>query len=54
MGYYLGQRQNPCPRCGGTVLTSTSEFTPDEEKALGPNVRRTPMTQELRSLVPYR
>ena len=21
MGYYLGQRRNPCPRCGGVVAT---------------------------------
>lgn len=21
MGYYLGKRENPCPRCGGTVWT---------------------------------
>ena len=21
MGYYDGQRKNPCPRCGGVVLT---------------------------------
>lgn len=21
MGYYYGQRENPCPRCGGVVST---------------------------------
>jgi hypothetical protein len=28
MGYYLGQRENPCPRCGGIVYTTFISVTP--------------------------
>lgn len=54
MGYYEGEREWPCPRCGGHVWTlfisvdmlfrqqcgrcGTTEFTPEEEKRLGGNV----------------
>ena len=28
MGYYLGQRENPCPRCGGVVGTIFISVSP--------------------------
>lgn len=28
MGYYEGQRENPCPRCGGKVHTLFISVTP--------------------------
>lgn len=28
MGYYVGQRENPCPRCGGIVYTLFISVTP--------------------------
>lgn len=28
MGYYEGQRENPCPRCGGVVATLFISVTP--------------------------
>lgn len=28
MGYYTGQRENPCPRCGGVVVTLFISVTP--------------------------
>jgi hypothetical protein len=28
MGYYEGQRENPCPRCGGPVATTFISVSP--------------------------
>jgi ribosomal protein S27AE len=28
MGYYVGQRENPCPRCGGIVVTLFISVSP--------------------------
>lgn len=53
MGYYQGRRENPCPRCGGVVVTlfisvdmsfhqeclkcGAKQFTKEEEEQLGGN-----------------